>query len=84
MGAKQSIYATGRRAAAAGSAAVVCSSDAKELAAICDRVVVLRHGRIAAELGHDELDETSIIAAGYGFDTPTSPPERAGDRTETQ
>ncbi|MGO1560228.1 MAG: sugar ABC transporter ATP-binding protein [Actinomycetaceae bacterium] len=84
MGAKQSIYATVRRAAAAGSAAVVCSSDAKELAALCDRVVVLRHGRIATELAHDELDETSIIAAGYGFDTPTSPPERAGDRTETQ
>lgn len=83
MGAKQSIYATVRRAAAAGTAAVVCSSDAKELAALCDRVIVLREGRITAELSQDELDETNIVAAGYGLETRPSPPVPEGDRTET-
>ncbi|GGA64861.1 sugar ABC transporter ATP-binding protein [Pseudoclavibacter endophyticus] len=83
MGAKQSIYATVRRAAAEGTAVVVCSSDAKELSKICDRVVVLRDGHVAAELPRDELSEARIIAEGYGLtewalhETTTAPTTRA-------
>jgi ribose transport system ATP-binding protein len=38
------------RAAAAGAAVVVSSSDADELAAICQRVLVCRDGRVGADL----------------------------------
>ncbi len=50
VGAKGTIYALLRDAADDGIAVVVCSSEAEELAAVCDRVVVLSNGRTVAEL----------------------------------
>ena len=47
-------------AAHTGAAVLVCSSDAHELAAYCDRVLVLRAGRIARELAGNELDADLI------------------------
>ncbi|MDQ6731331.1 MAG: sugar ABC transporter ATP-binding protein, partial [Actinomycetota bacterium] len=50
VGAKASIYALIDQAAKAGTAVLLASSDLKELMALCDRVLVLRDGRVAAEL----------------------------------
>jgi ribose transport system ATP-binding protein len=61
VGAKATIYGLLAGAAANGAAIVVCSSDAEELATICDRVVVLRNGRISAELAGDELVTETIV-----------------------
>ena len=55
VGARAEIYGHIRRAVDAGSVAIVASSDTEELAAICDRVVVLRKGRQVAEVAGDEL-----------------------------
>ncbi|MGG6383403.1 sugar ABC transporter ATP-binding protein [Paenarthrobacter sp. NEAU-H11] len=55
VGARAEIYGHIRRAVNAGSAAIIASSDTEELAAICDRVVVLRKGRQVAEVAGDDL-----------------------------
>mgnify|MGYP001097381620 CR=1 FL=1 len=46
---------------------VVCSSEAKELVRLCDRVLVLRNGVVAAELSGEELTETRLVLEGYGL-----------------
>ena len=45
---------------------LVKSSDAIELAGLCDRVVVMSRGRIVDEIVGDELDERRIISAIIG------------------
>lgn len=67
IGAKQALYEAIDAAAARGAAVVVCSSEAKELVRLCDRVLVLRDGRVAAELSGEELTETRLVLEGYGL-----------------
>ncbi|QJU54127.1 sugar ABC transporter ATP-binding protein [Herbiconiux sp. KACC 21604] len=67
IGAKQAIYDAIDGAAEGGAGVLVCSSEAKELVRLCDRVLVLRDGRIAAELAGDELTETRLVIEGYGL-----------------
>ena len=50
VGAKAQIYRMMAEDAAAGTAAIVVSSDLDELAQICDRVLAFSRGRIVAEL----------------------------------
>ena len=61
VGARIFIYETLRRAADAGAAILVVSSDAAELAGICDRVVVFSRGQIVGQLEGDDVTENSII-----------------------
>ncbi|MHA3703688.1 sugar ABC transporter ATP-binding protein [Jatrophihabitans sp. YIM 134969] len=61
VGAKATIYDLLAGAAREGAGVVVCSSDAEELANICDRVLVLRHGRLAAELHKNRLTVDAIV-----------------------
>jgi len=67
IGAKQALYDAIDAAAARGAAVVVCSSEAKELVRLCDRVLVLRDGRVSAELSGEELTETRLVLEGYGL-----------------
>lgn len=53
-------------AAAAGSTILVSSSDLEELTALCHRVLVLRAGRVAAELGNSPVTTASISRASLG------------------
>jgi ribose transport system ATP-binding protein len=81
IGAKQAIYTAIESAAEQGAAVLVCSSDAKELVRLCDRVLVLRNGTVAAELSGDRLTETNLVLAGYGLadaDAEPVPPPTAG------
>lgn len=55
IGARQTIYGALRDAADAGRGVLVSSSDGDELAAICQRVLVLARGRIVAEVSGDDL-----------------------------
>ncbi|MGH2937946.1 MAG: sugar ABC transporter ATP-binding protein [Solirubrobacterales bacterium] len=50
VGARQTIYEALRKMTADGGAVLISSSDAEELAALCDRVIVMRRGRITATL----------------------------------
>ena len=61
VGAKATIYELLASAAANGAAVIVCSSDAEELANICDRVLVMRHGRLAMELHGNRLTSDTIV-----------------------
>jgi ribose transport system ATP-binding protein len=53
-------------AAAAGATILVSSSDLEELTALCHRVLVLRAGRVAAELGDSSVTTASISRASLG------------------
>jgi ribose transport system ATP-binding protein len=66
VGATFAIYQIVREAAASGVAVVICSSDARDLAKIADRVLVLREGVIAAELYGGRLTETQIVRETLG------------------
>lgn len=67
IGAKVAIYQAIEAAAAAGAAVLVCSSDAKELLRLCQRVIVLRDGLQAEELSGEILTEHRLVLAGYGL-----------------
>lgn len=60
VGAKSMIYETLSDAARQGAAVIVASSDAEELARICDRVIVLCDGEVKAELFGSQLTEEEI------------------------
>jgi ABC-type sugar transport system ATPase subunit len=67
VGAKAGIFELIANAAAAGAGVLVCSSDAKELALICDRVLVMRDGEVVAEVARGtQLSEAGLVRAGIG------------------
>ena len=66
VGAKGSIYRHVADAAASGVAVLLTSSDAEELVHMCNRVLVLRAGMVAAELHGDELTEARVVAEMLG------------------
>jgi ribose transport system ATP-binding protein len=67
----QGVDAAGRRdvlhitqeAAQRGAAVILCTDDSEEIMPICQRVIVLRDGRIATTLVHSELTEHALLAA---------------------
>jgi ribose transport system ATP-binding protein len=67
VGAKAAIYRHLADAAAHGAALLVCSNEAKDLAAVCDRVIVLRDGEVASVLGDRTLTEERIISDTVGL-----------------
>jgi ribose transport system ATP-binding protein len=73
VGAREEIYRVVREAADAGMAVLCASSDHEQLAALCDRVVVFRQGRIGPELTGDRLRKDAISQACYA-----TPAESAG------
>ncbi|HYH22277.1 MAG TPA: sugar ABC transporter ATP-binding protein [Azospirillum sp.] len=70
MGARAAIYRLIRDLTEAGKAVVVISSDLPEVMNLAHRLLVFSHGRIAAELTGDAIDESAILA--HFFD-PISP-----------
>ncbi|WP_203336997.1 sugar ABC transporter ATP-binding protein [Nocardioides limicola] len=60
VGARGHIYALLRDATRSGSGVLMASTDSEELAAECDRVVVVAHGRIVGELAGDQLTVQAI------------------------
>jgi ribose transport system ATP-binding protein len=67
VGARQTVYQAIRDAASAGACVLCASSDAEQLAEICDRVVVLGRGKIAAELAPPDLSKHAITECCYGL-----------------
>jgi len=66
IGAKASLYEAIAETAAAGTAVLVASSDAEELVHVCDRVLVLRAGMLAAELSGASMTEERVVAETLG------------------
>jgi ribose transport system ATP-binding protein len=66
VGARAAIYGLVRRAADAGAGVLLCSSEMKELASNCDRVLVLVDGQLAVEIARAELTEARLVRASLG------------------
>jgi ribose transport system ATP-binding protein len=73
VGAKAEIFRLMRRLAGEGKSIVFYSSESQELVSMCDRVLVLRGGRIAATLAGGDLTEERILQAAIGAGQGLSP-----------
>jgi ribose transport system ATP-binding protein len=65
VGTRQQIFAALRKAAAEGMSVICASSEAEQLAEICDRVLIFAKGRICQELTGDDLTKDRISEACY-------------------
>lgn len=65
VAAKDTIYELLRGLAARGKAVVVVSSELVELMALCDRIIVMSDGRIAAEFLPGEWSQEKITKAAF-------------------
>ncbi|MDL2214328.1 sugar ABC transporter ATP-binding protein [Clostridia bacterium OttesenSCG-928-O13] len=61
VGAKSEIYAMVCEAACKGIAVILISSEMPEIIGLCDRVYVLKDGRVTAELVREEATEQKIL-----------------------
>jgi simple sugar transport system ATP-binding protein/ribose transport system ATP-binding protein len=66
VGAKQAIYALITALAEQGLAILLISSELEEIIGLSHRVLVMRRGRIVAELASDQADEETILAHAFG------------------
>ncbi len=54
-----------RKQAAEGTAIIIASVEVQELAELCDRVLVFRHGRVGSELYGESLTAKRILAESF-------------------
>lgn len=66
VGAKADIHALIRELAAQGMAILMISSELPEILAVSDRILVMREGRITAELNRAEATQDRIMQAAVG------------------
>jgi ribose transport system ATP-binding protein len=66
IGTRVAIYELIARLASEGLTVIVSSSDLGDLLAMCTRIVVLRGGRVSAELGGEGLTEHTLVNAIEG------------------
>jgi ribose transport system ATP-binding protein len=66
VGARQDLYRLIEEGRAKGMAVLMVSSDLDELAQVCDRVLVLRDGRVAGEAQGPSLTAHRLSAVMYG------------------
>jgi ribose transport system ATP-binding protein len=79
VGAKVEIHRLLRQLANQGVGIIVISSELPELIGLCDRVMVVREGRIAGELGADELNEEAIIMLASGVQNSSNKQKQAAN-----
>ena len=77
------IYRFLRAIADSGSAVVVVSSDASELAGLCDRILVMSRGQLTSELAGGTATEESIVGAFAVEHELATDAEMVGDAAAT-
>jgi ribose transport system ATP-binding protein len=78
VGARHDILQAIRDQAEAGSAVLIVSLEAHDLAAVCDRILIVEQGRIGGELHGPDLDPERILDRVYGsIDHVLATPEGA-------
>jgi ABC-type sugar transport system ATPase subunit len=66
VGPKEAIRVQLRALAAKGAGVIVASSDNEELPGLCDRVIVLREGRVVGQLSGSEINQANLLALSFG------------------
>jgi len=66
VGAKRDIYEVLVGLAAGGMAVILISEEAEEILGLSHRVLVMRHGRLVAELTGPDMTEEAIVGAAFG------------------
>jgi len=69
VGAKRAIYGLIRSLAAEGKAVLLISSEHEEVLGLAHRVLVMRGGRIVAELHRDTMSEDAVLRAAFATET---------------
>ncbi len=72
VGAKRDIYDVMVRLAADGMAILLISNEVEEILGLAHRVVVMRAGRLVAELAGPDMTEEAIVSAAFGTTTTTA------------
>lgn len=67
IGAKREIHQILRGLADAGAALLVISSDLPELLQLCDRILVMREGRLVGELDREAATEETVMTIAAGL-----------------
>ena len=66
VGAKRDIYELIVGLAASGVAILLISNEIEEVLGLAHRVIVMRGGRVVAEISGDQITEEAILAASFG------------------
>ena len=66
IGTKEQIYKFITNLTAEGRSVIVVSSEMQELIGICDRIVVMRAGRLAGEVAGARMTETELVVLATG------------------
>ncbi len=66
VGAKEEIYSIIHKLADEGVAIIVLSSEAQEIIRVCDRSLVMFHGRIVGQVEGEEMNEHNIMYLATG------------------
>jgi ABC-type sugar transport system ATPase subunit len=66
VGARADIYQKLREYAAQGKGIIIISSDLPELIGMCDRILVMHHGRITGEVHRENFSEELILSFATG------------------
>lgn len=74
VGAKEQIHELVRQMASRGIAVLIVSSDLSEVLRLADRVVVMRQGRVAGELGRETATQETILELALPQETNAPPP----------
>ena len=69
VGAKVEIHRRLREYAGAGHGVIVVSSEMPELIGLCDRIIVLREGRMTGEVKGEAATEQALLALALGSET---------------
>lgn len=78
IGARMEIYKTLRDVANSGVTVIVVSSDAQEVAGLCDRVAIFSRGHIVKQLSGSEVVEANITSAVLTSTTTRARDEKQG------
>jgi inositol transport system ATP-binding protein len=72
VGAKAEIYALMSQLATQGMSIIMASSELPELLAMCDRILVLHDGRLAATISQENANQVNIMEAATGRPSVTA------------
>jgi ribose transport system ATP-binding protein len=77
VGSKAEIYRLMSEMCRRGAAVVMVSSELLELLSMSDKILVMRHGRVAGEIPREEATEEQVLNLALGLDHPKDSPSLA-------